>query len=67
MLSLDVSYVHCIEKGPHVRMKIIIGVNLDATQATYKLVPKSIAEYIDEDEKKVHEDKKSHQYIVQWS
>lgn len=37
-------------------MKIVTSVNLDITLAPNKLVSKSIAEYINEDEKEVHKD-----------
>ena len=38
LLSRDTSYVQCIEKGPHVPMKIVISVNVDGTMA---LLPRS--------------------------
>lgn len=59
LLSLDASYVHYIEKDPHILMKIVISVNLDGTQAPCKHVPKSILEYTYEDKKEVHKDKKA--------
>ena len=47
LLSLDASYVRCIEKGPHVPMKLVTGINLDGTIAADKFIPK------------VHKDKKA--------
>ena len=59
LLSLDASYVRCIEKGPHVPMKLVTGINPDGTIAADKFVPKVASEYTKEDEKEVHKDKKA--------
>ena len=59
LLSLDISYVQYIEKGPHVPMKIFTSVNADETMAPDKFVPKTSSEFTDEDEKEVHKDKKA--------
>ena len=59
LLSLDASYVKCIVKGTHVQMKMITGINPDGTIAADKFVPKTVSEYIEEDEKEVHKDKKA--------
>ena len=59
LLSLDTSYVQCIEKGPHVPMKIVTSVNADGTMAPDKFVPKTSSEFTEEDEKEVHKDKKA--------
>ena len=45
LLSLDASYVKCIEKGPHVPMKLVIGIYPDGTIASDKFVPKVASEY----------------------
>ena len=59
LLSQDTSYVQCIEKGPHVPMKIVTCVNADGTMAPDKFVPKTSSEFTEEDEKEVHKDKKA--------
>ena len=59
LLSLDASYVRCIEKGPHVPIKLVTRINSDGTIAVDKFVPKVASEYIEEDEKEVHKDKKA--------
>ena len=41
LLSLDASYVRFIEKGPHVPMKLVTGINPDGTIAADKFVPQS--------------------------
>ena len=45
LLSQDPSYVQCIEKGPHVPIKIITGVNDDEIMAPDKSVPKTPSEF----------------------
>ena len=59
LLSLDASYVRCIEKGPHVPMKLVTGINPDGTIAADKFIPKVASEFTEEDEKEVHKDKKA--------
>ena len=59
LLSLDVSYVICIEKGSHVPIKLTTGINPYGTIVAGKFVPKLASEYIEEDEKEVHKDKKA--------
>ena len=54
MLSQDISYVQCIEKGPHVPTNIVTCVNSDGTMAPDKFVPKTSSEFTEEDEKEVH-------------
>ena len=56
---LDASYVRCIDKGPHVPMKLVIGINLVGTIAADKFVPKVAFEYTKEDEKEAHKEKKA--------
>ena len=57
-LSLDASYVKCIDKGPHVPVKLVSGLNPYGTIVSVKFVPKAVSEYTEEDEKEVHKDKK---------
>ena len=45
LLSLDASYVRCIEKGPHVAMKLATCINPDGTIAVDKFFPKVVSEY----------------------
>ena len=59
LLSLDALYVRCIEKGPHVPIKLVTGINLDGTIAADKFIPKVASEFTKEDEKEVHKDKKA--------
>ena len=59
LLSLDASYVRCIEKGPHVPMKLVTGINSDGKIAADKFVPKVASKFTEEDEKEVHKDKKT--------
>ena len=58
LLSQDRSYVQCIEKGPHVPMKIGTGVNVDGTMKHDKSVPKTPSEFTEEDEKEVQRKKR---------
>ena len=48
LLSLDASYVKCIEKGPHIPMKLVTGINPDGSIAADKFVPKSTSEFTEE-------------------
>ena len=59
LLSLDASYVKCIDKDPHIPMKLVLGINSDGTIAAEKFVPKAVSEYTKEDKKEVHKDKKA--------
>lgn len=59
LLSLDASYVKCIEKRPHVLMKIVTGVNTDESMVADRFIRKSPSEFTEEDEKEVHKDKKA--------
>ena len=59
LLSIDASYVRCIEKGPRVPMKLVTGINPDGTIATDKFGPKVASEYTEDDEKVMHKDKKA--------
>ena len=59
LLSLDASYVKCIEKEPHIPMKLVIGINPDGSIAANKFVPKSSSQFTEEDGKEVHKDKKA--------
>ena len=45
LLSIDASYVKCINKGPHVPMKLVSGINPDGTIAYEKFVHKVASEY----------------------
>ena len=45
LLSLDASYVKCIDKSPHVPMKLVSGINLDGIITANKFVPKASSEY----------------------
>ena len=57
LLSQDKSYVQCIEKGPHVPMKIVTGVNVDGTMTPDKFIPKTPVEFTEENGEEVHKDK----------
>ena len=59
LLSLDVSYVKCIEKGPHVPMKLVTSINPYGTIVPDRFAPKQVFEYTEEDEKEVHKEKKT--------
>ena len=59
MLSLDVACVICIEKGPHVSMKLVTGINPYGYIVPNKFIPKSAPEFTKEDEKEVHKDNKA--------
>ena len=59
LLSLDASYVRCIDKGPHVPMQLVTRINPDGTITADKCVPKIASEYTTDDEKEVHKDKKT--------
>ena len=59
LLYLNASYVRCINKGPHVPMKLVTSINTDGTIAADKFVLKVASEYTKEDEKEVHNDKKT--------
>ena len=63
-LSQDTSYLKCIEKGPHVPIKIVTSVNADGTMAPGKFVPKTSSEFTEEDEKEVHKIQEGHEHIV---
>ena len=63
LLSLDPSYINCIEKGPHVPVKINTTVGLDGSEAEDIEVPKYVSEFAEEDEKEVHKDNKA-MYIL---
>ena len=58
LLSLDASYVRCIDKCPHLPMKLVTGINPDETIAPNKFVPKVASEYTKDDKKEVYKDKK---------
>ena len=59
LLSLDSSYINCIEKGPHVPVKINTAVRLDGSEAEDVDVPKSVSEFTEKDENGVHKDNKA--------
>ena len=59
--------MQCIEKGPHVPMKIVTRDNADGTMAPDKFVPKNSSEFTEEDEKEVHKDKKVMNILFKWS
>ena len=59
LLSIDAYYVRCIEKGPHVPMKLVTGINPDGTIDVENFISKVASEFTEEDEKKVHKDKKA--------
>ena len=59
LLSLDASYIKCIENGPHVPMKLVTSITPDGSIVADKSVPKTISEFIEEDEKEVHKNKKA--------
>ena len=59
LLSLDPSYINCIEKGPHVPVKINTALRLDGSEAEDVEVPKNPSEFTEEDEKEVHKDNKA--------
>ena len=58
-MSLDASYVNCIEKGPHAPMKVCTGVGLDGEENVGKMIPKPVNEYSLEVTEEVHKDKKT--------
>ena len=45
LLSLDASYVKCIEKGPQILMKLVTGINPDGSITCDKFVPKTASEF----------------------
>ena len=57
LLSQDEKYVDCIEKGPHVPRKA--ATNTERAVSDEQTVPKSQAEWTDEDIEQVHIDKKA--------
>nr|XP_017250775.1 PREDICTED: uncharacterized protein LOC108221405 [Daucus carota subsp. sativus] len=59
LLSIDSSYINCIEKGPHVPVKINTVLRLDGSEGEDIEVPKNPSEFTEEDEKEVHKDKKA--------
>ena len=59
LLSLDDVYVKCIDKGPHISVKLVTGINPHGSIVADKFVPKSASEFTEEDEKEVHKDKKA--------
>ena len=59
LLSQVTSYVQCIEKGSHMPMNIVTGVNVDGIMAPDKCVLKTPSKFTEEDEKEVHKDKKA--------
>ncbi|XP_063939761.1 uncharacterized protein LOC135148464 [Daucus carota subsp. sativus] len=59
LLTLDPSYINCIEKGPHVLVKINTALRLDGSEAEDVEVPKNPSEFTKEDEKEVHKDNKA--------
>ncbi|GBC54548.2 interaptin-like [Rhizophagus irregularis DAOM 181602=DAOM 197198] len=59
LLSIDESYVNCIEKGPHVPMKVCTSMGADGEDMVGKMIPKPIHEYSQEDTEEVHKDKKT--------
>ena len=59
LLSIDASYVRCIEKGPHVPLKLVIVINQYGTIIDDKFISKVASEFTEKDEKEVHKDKKA--------
>ncbi|XP_063949970.1 uncharacterized protein LOC135152795 [Daucus carota subsp. sativus] len=59
LLSLDPSYINCIEKGPHVPVKINTALRLDGSEREDVEVPKNRSEFTEEDEKEVQKDNKA--------
>ncbi|XP_063942882.1 uncharacterized protein LOC135150486 [Daucus carota subsp. sativus] len=59
LLSLDPSYINCIEKGPHVPVKINTALRLSGSEAEDVEVPKNPSKFTEEDEKEVHKDNKA--------
>ena len=57
LISLDEGCVNCIEKGPHVSMKICTRVGADGDKNVGKMIQKPGNEYSLEDTKKIHNDK----------
>ena len=58
-LSLDIGYINCIEKGPHVPVKINTVVRLDGNEFENEEVPKSVFEFIEKNEEAVQKVKKA--------
>ena len=46
LLSLDATYVKCIENGPHVPIKLVIGITPDGTIVVDRFAPKLVSKYI---------------------
>ena len=59
LISIDESYVNCIEKGLHVPMKVCTSIGADGEDMVGKMIPKPIHEYSQEDTEEVHKDKKT--------
>ena len=57
LMSIDESYVNCIEKGPHVPKKVCTGIGADGEDMVGKMIPKLVHEYSSEDTEEVHKDK----------
>ena len=58
-MSIDESYVNCIEKERHVPMKVCTSIGADGEDMVGKMIPKPIHEYSQEDTEEVHTDKKT--------
>ena len=56
LLSLDTSYINCIDKGLHVPVKVSTSVRTGGESLVDEYVSKTVAEYTEEDEKEVHKD-----------
>ena len=52
LFSIDTSYKNCIEKGPHILVKINTSVKLDGNESEDEEVPKNISEFTEEDERR---------------
>ena len=48
LLSLDPSYINCIEKGPHVPVKINTTLRLDGSEVEDVEVPKNPSEFTED-------------------
>lgn len=59
LLAIDADCVKCIEKGSHTPMKIVAGVTSNGITGPKKSIPKALSEYTEEDERKVHKEKKT--------
>lgn len=59
LLSLDESYINCIEIGPHVPVKTVSEIEINGSIGVDKIISKIIFEFTLEDIEEVHKNKKA--------